>query len=117
MQRRRDGSRDLLDFNRVRQPVAKMVGITARKNLRLVFETAEGSRMNDPVAVALKVIAVSVWRLRDTTPARIFDLHRVSGKHVPSLSSCRRVSNAGKRHRLGDAFWVSCSLMSIASEP
>jgi hypothetical protein len=41
------------DFNRVREPRAQMVAGAVEKNLRLVFEPAEGARMDDAVAVAL----------------------------------------------------------------
>ncbi len=41
------------DFNRVREPRAQMVAGAVEKNLRLVFESAEGARMDHAVAVAL----------------------------------------------------------------
>ena len=40
-------------FNRVREPRAEMIAGAAEKNLRLVFEPAEGARMNHAVTVAL----------------------------------------------------------------
>src|SRR5579862_7244715 len=51
-----DGSRNLRDLDRVRQPVAKVVGVPPRENLRLGFQTPKCASMNDPVAVALEII-------------------------------------------------------------
>ncbi len=48
-----DVARDGGDFHRVREPRAEMVAGAVEKNLRLVFEPAEGARVDDAVAVAL----------------------------------------------------------------
>jgi len=60
---RGDGARDLRHFNRVRQPVAEVIGITAGEDLRLRFQPPKGAGVNDTVAVALKIVAVGVRRL------------------------------------------------------
>ena len=39
---------------RVRQAIAKMIGVAPREDLRLVFQPPEGARVNDAVAVALE---------------------------------------------------------------
>ena len=55
-----DGARDLRDLNGMRQPVAEMIGVTACENLRLRFQAAKSARMDDTIAVALKVVAVGM---------------------------------------------------------
>ncbi len=52
-QRAGDVARDGGDFDRVREARAEMIAGAVEKNLRLVFEPAEGARMDDAVAVAL----------------------------------------------------------------
>src|SRR6202021_587157 len=42
---------------------------------------AGGASVNDAVAVALKVVAVGVVRLREAASAGLSDLHRVGGRH------------------------------------
>src|SRR5712664_2536951 len=59
-----DGARDLRDFKSVRQAVAKVVRIERGENLRLGFETPEGSRVNDAVAISRISAAVGMVRLR-----------------------------------------------------
>jgi len=43
---------DLRNFQSVGEPIAKVIGVTNGEHLRLGFEAAEGTRMNDAVAVA-----------------------------------------------------------------
>ena len=54
------GARDLRNFNGVREPVAKMVGVAAGENLGLGFQPAKRPRMDYPVAVALKIVAIGM---------------------------------------------------------
>lgn len=63
-----------------------MVGIAAGKNLGLGFETAKGTRVDDAVAVALKVIAIGMGWLGITASAGLFRVHRVVGEHEESLA-------------------------------
>ena len=65
-----DVARDGGDFDRMRQPRAQMVAGAVEKNLRLVFEAAEGARMDDAVAVALKFGAIGVTRFTVQPAAR-----------------------------------------------
>src|SRR5579885_208926 len=53
-----NGPGNLRHFERVRQAIAKVVGITAGENLGFGFESPEGPRVNDAVAVPLKIISV-----------------------------------------------------------
>ena len=62
--RARDRAADRGDFDRMRQPRAQMIAGPIEENLRLVFEPAKGPRMNDPRAIALKLRAIGVARLR-----------------------------------------------------
>ena len=48
-----DVARDGGDLDGMRQARAEMVAGAVEKNLRLVFETAEGARMDDAVAITL----------------------------------------------------------------
>ncbi len=54
-----DGAADLRDFEAVGQADAIMVAVGRDEHLRLVAQAAEGDRMDDPVAVALKGVAGS----------------------------------------------------------
>jgi hypothetical protein len=81
-----DSAGDLRDFQRVRESVTKVVGITARENLRLGFKTAKGARVNDAVAIALKIVSIGMWRLGKSAPARLLDVHGVISEHGASLA-------------------------------
>src|SRR6185437_1535671 len=60
------GSRagDLRHFNRMRQSAAEVIGVPVSKNLRFSSEAAEGSRMNNSIAIALKSRAIGVGIFR-----------------------------------------------------
>ena len=75
-------------FERVRQPVAEVVGIATGEDLGLGFETAEGAGVNDAVAVTLEVVAVGMLRLGEAASAGVFDVHRVRCQHGWSLAEC-----------------------------
>src|SRR5258708_20254849 len=45
-----DGAGNLCDFQRMRQAIAKMVGIARGENLRLGFKPAKSAGINDTVA-------------------------------------------------------------------
>ncbi len=83
---RGDGARDLRNFDGMRQAVAEMVGIAAGEDLRLSFETAKSARVDNAVAIALKIVAVRMRRLGMAASARLFDAHRVVGEHGVSAS-------------------------------
>src|ERR1022692_526376 len=85
-QRGGDGAGDLRHLDGVSEAVAEMVGVTARENLGLVFEAAEGAGVDDAVAVALEVVAVGMRRLGEAASAGMFHLHRVAGQHFRSLT-------------------------------
>src|ERR1700730_16891441 len=85
-QRASNGTRDLRHLDRMSQTVAKVIGIAAREDLSLVFETPKSSRMDDAVAVALEVVAVGMQRLRETPSAGMLHLHGVAGQHSRSLA-------------------------------
>lgn len=88
IQRQRTGNRasNLSDLNGVSQTIAKVIGIAAGENLSLIFEAAKGSRVNDAVAVALKIVAIGMRRFRETAPAGVLYLNRVAGQHARSLA-------------------------------
>lgn len=57
-----NGTGDLGDFQRVGQPVAKMIGETSAENLGFCFQPAECSGMDDTVAVPRVLTAIGVNR-------------------------------------------------------
>src|SRR6516165_3202724 len=67
-----DGAGDLCDFDGVGEAVAEVIGVAASEDLSLVFEAAEGARVDDAVTVALKGVAVRVRRLGKTASAGLF---------------------------------------------
>jgi len=67
-----DRPRDLRNFDRVSQAIAKVVGIAAGEYLSLRLQTAKGAGMNDTVAIALKVVAVGMRRFGMATSAGVF---------------------------------------------
>src|SRR5450631_2466223 len=81
-----DGARDLCDFNRMSEPVAKMIGVAAGEDLSLGLKAAKGAGVNDPVAVALKVVAVRMLGLTMTASAGVFHEHGVGGEHGESVT-------------------------------
>jgi hypothetical protein len=54
--------RNLSYFERMRQPVSKMVGKTSCENLRLGFKAAKGSRMDYTIAVSRVFVPIWMWR-------------------------------------------------------
>ena len=71
LQRAGDIARNRRDFHRVRQPRAEVVAGAVEKDLRLVFEPAEGARVNDSIAVPLVLRAPFGRRLPVLAPARV----------------------------------------------
>jgi hypothetical protein len=55
-----DSAGDLGNFDRMGQPVAKVIGNAGRKDLRFGFETPESAGMNHAVAIALEGISIGV---------------------------------------------------------
>ena len=81
-----DGAGNLRHLQRVSQPVAKMIGETAGKNLGLGLQPAESAGMNDPVAVALEIVAIGVLGLGNAASAGLLHPHGVVGQHRESLA-------------------------------
>jgi len=73
----RDSSRDLRDLERVRQPIAEMIRVARRENLRLCLESAESARMNYAIAIACVVVAIGMSGLRITATAGGTHVHRI----------------------------------------
>ena len=109
VERSGDGAGNLRDLHRVRQAGAKVVGVAAGEDLRLVLQPAESAGVNDAVTVALEGVAIRVRRLGIAASAGVFDANRVGGEHgesVPKISfEFRTRSNRGftrmTRIRLG----------------
>jgi hypothetical protein len=77
---RGDCPRDLCNFDRVRQAVAKVVGVAAREDLSLCFQTAKCAGVDYAVAIALKVVAVEMRRLGMAASAGMFNVDGVGGE-------------------------------------
>ncbi len=70
-QRHRNRPRHLGDFNGMSEPVAKMIAKSRREHLRLAFHTAKGTRMNHPIAIALKIAAIRMGGLGKLSAAQL----------------------------------------------
>ena len=81
-----NGAGNLRHFQRMGQPVAKMIGETAGKNLGLGFQPAESARVDDAVAVPLEIIAIGVLGLGNAASAGLLHPHGVVGQHGESLA-------------------------------
>ena len=68
--RRGERACNLGDFHRVRQAIAEVVGESGAEDLRFIFQPPKSPRMDDAVAVALKVVPVRM-RLLGIAPADV----------------------------------------------
>ena len=73
-------------FQRMREAIAKMIGMPKCEDLRFIFEAAESACMNDAVPVALEIIAVGMRRLGEAAPAGLFDAYREVSEHVGRIA-------------------------------
>jgi hypothetical protein len=78
--------------------------------LSLGFEAAKRTRMDNPVAISLKVVAVGMRRLRKAASTGVFHVHRVAGQHEESLAS---LTLDGLIHVLRYCCFSNCSLASL----
>ena len=116
-ERPRDGPAHRGDLDRVRKPGAQMVAGAVEENLRLVLQPPEGAGVDHAGAVALKVRAVGVARLRVRAARGIRARLRVGGQHpalvqfhllaafahgVGQRARCRK-PRGGRRSRRGSA--------------
>src|SRR5229473_2972617 len=85
-ERRGDGPRDLHYFNGVRQPIAKVIGIPAGKDLGFVLKPAKSAGMDDPVPVSLKIVAIWMTRLRIAPSPAVFRPKRIRRQHGLSVT-------------------------------
>ncbi len=72
-----NGPRDLCDLEGVGQAVAEVVGVAPGEDLGLGLQAAEGTGVDDAVAVALIVVAVGMGGLGVTAARRLLDWHGV----------------------------------------
>jgi hypothetical protein len=59
----------------MREPVAKVIGKPAGKNLGLIFQAAEGTRVNNAVTVSLIVVTIRMRGFGILASARILCAH------------------------------------------
>jgi hypothetical protein len=60
--------------------VAEVIGVAAGKDLGLILETAEGAGVDNPVAVALEGVTVSMRRLGEAAATRVLHAYGVAGE-------------------------------------
>jgi len=72
-----DRPADLCDFQGVRQARSVKIALVIYEDLRLINESAEGRRMNNPVAVSLKLPTIGRFRLIVSAPEALFLVCRV----------------------------------------
>jgi hypothetical protein len=58
-----DGATYLSHFDAVREASAKEVSLMVNKDLRLIFKTSEGGRVDDPITITLELTATNRHRL------------------------------------------------------
>src|SRR5690606_33414254 len=85
-QRARGRARDLCDLERVREPRAVMIALVVDEDLRLVDQAAESRRVDDAVAVALKLAAVARRWLGHEAAARAGRVRGVGGERASRLA-------------------------------
>src|SRR6266567_2586189 len=83
------------------QAIAKVIGNARRKDLRLVLQAAERTRVDNTVAVALKRVAVWMARLRVAAPARRFNRESQVREHQGGCYFCGRSFSAER------AIWLT----------
>jgi hypothetical protein len=91
----RDRARDLRDLDRVREAGPVEVALVDDEDLCLVLETPERFRVDDAVAIALVLGALSVLRLSMPPAATPGDV-RSEGRERPLLDGFERTSVAGR---------------------
>ena len=93
-QRPGDRAGDLRHFKAVRQPGAVMIALVVHEDLSLVDQPAEGRRMNDAIAIALKRRPHRMLRFRMEAPAGLLRPRRIGRERLDHrLTLCR----AGRR--------------------
>ena len=83
LQHLRDGSRDLRDLERVRQPRAVVIAGRREEHLRLVLEPAKRLRVHDAIAIALKRRPHVVFGFFAQPAARVGALRRLRRQNLP----------------------------------
>jgi hypothetical protein len=71
----------LRNLDGVRQPRAKVIGDTMGENLSLILKPAEGSGVNDTVAIALERGAIRMLGLWVAPSARVLNPNGIFGEH------------------------------------
>jgi hypothetical protein len=108
------GAGNLGDFERVRKPIAKVVREARAENLSFCFEPPERAGMDDPVAVARILAAVSVSRFRKPPAAggcRVYSPGSVYAKRF----DCRNLRRSGETQANQDCGASSPSPRSASS--
>jgi hypothetical protein len=83
-----NGARDLRDFEGMRQTIAKVIGVTSSEDLRLCFQPAKGSRMNNAVAIACIFATIWVRWFGKAAATGVGPLHGPGGKRGVAFDGC-----------------------------
>src|SRR5580704_12092271 len=109
-----DSARNLRYLERVREAIAKMIGIAAGKNLSFGFKAAKGAGVNDAVAVALEIVAIRMGRLGKTASAGLFHAHRIVGEHEGSLAEASAIGlPLSVRRSIDEQRTVPCDQVAV----
>ena len=81
VQRGCDRTRHLGHFDRMSEAVSKMVAESHCKDLRLAFEPAKGTRMDDAVTITLEIAAIGMDRLGESATAQILRTQAEAVQH------------------------------------
>jgi hypothetical protein len=84
-----DSARNLRHFDRVGKAISKVIGVTAGKNLGLVFQTAKSAGVDYAIPVPFEIIPVGMLGLGITASARFFRAHSVVSEHGEQSTSTK----------------------------
>jgi hypothetical protein len=91
----RDRPRNLRHFDRVRETIPKVIVKTGRENLRLVFQPAESTCVDNAITIPLEVITVGMTELGKPPPTALLDrkpeMREGPGSHNTTSPECRSV--------------------------
>ncbi len=106
LQRARQGASNLRNFDRMRQARAVVIAVLSNEHLRLVLQSPEGRRVDDPVAVTLEFGARRARPLFIEPASRCPRVRRVGGLFSITETQCMPVD----RHYLSIPALVPCAL-------
>ena len=71
----RDGARNLSHFDGVRQPIAEMIGVAGRKDLRFSLQAPKCARVDHAIAIPRIFVPIGMFRLWPAPSSRTVHVH------------------------------------------